>query len=94
MKHKKFRVTGEGIKCPRCNESTEAREHVGITDKQLRQPFYYSKWFNCKNQNCKTTLIMLDEFKVENKNAASREMRRKEQERNEYQQQMNFIRNI
>lgn len=38
--------------------------HAAITEKMLRQPFYYDKWFRCKNTQCGTTLIMLEEHKV------------------------------
>jgi len=40
------------------------REHGGLTEKQLKQPFYYSRWFYCTNKACKTTLIMPDRFRV------------------------------
>jgi hypothetical protein len=42
----------------------QIREHVSITDKHLAQPFYYSRWFNCTNPTCKTTLVMPDRFRV------------------------------
>jgi len=60
-------VEGIGDECPRCGEPTEIREHVAITEKQLNQSIYYSRWFNCTNKKCRTTLIMPDRFKVFNK---------------------------
>ena len=66
MKKKKFRVLeGErGDPCPRCGRDTEVREHTEITDKHLRQPVYYSRWFYCSYPHCKTTLIMPDRYRV------------------------------
>jgi hypothetical protein len=58
--------------------------------KQLRQPFYYTRWFNCTNKACKTTLIMRDEFKVENNNEKA-QMVHAYRERDE---QMSFLRSI
>jgi hypothetical protein len=40
------------------------REHERIGPKQLARPFYYSRWYCCLNRNCKTKLIMPEEFKV------------------------------
>jgi hypothetical protein len=55
-----------GIECPRCHQETEIRGHAKITQKQLRQPFYYSHWYWCANPECKTTIIHDDRFKVVN----------------------------
>ncbi len=63
-----------GIDCPRCGRPTQIREHKQITDKQRRQPFYYSRWFFCLNRNCRATLIMRDEFRVWNDNDAARKL--------------------
>jgi hypothetical protein len=49
---------------PRCGQRTQVRAHREITEKQLRQPFYYSRWFVCTNPRCRTTLIMPERFKV------------------------------
>jgi hypothetical protein len=57
-------VAGTGIACPRCNLPTEERVHASITEKMLRQPFYYRRWFYCTNKTCKTTMIMRDEDRV------------------------------
>jgi hypothetical protein len=57
----------DGPPCPRCGCSTEIREHERITGKELARPFYYSRWYNCQNRNCKTKLIMPPEFRVWNK---------------------------
>jgi hypothetical protein len=35
-----------------------------IGEKQLRAPFYYSRWYRCMNAECQTTLIMPNEFRV------------------------------
>jgi hypothetical protein len=67
-------VSLNGPPCPRCGRATEIREHERITEKELARPFYYSRWYNCPNQNqdCKTTTIMPDEFKVWSENQAQR----------------------
>lgn len=59
-------IGANGIPCPRCGQPTEIKEHVEIGARQRRQPFYYSRWFNCANAECATTLIMRDEFRVFN----------------------------
>ena len=65
-KRKRSRVVlGErGDPCPRCGRSTEVREHGEITPKHRRQPYYYSRWFYCTNNKCKTSMIMPDRFRV------------------------------
>ncbi len=57
-------VPGVGDFCPRCKLATQIREHIEVTAKQRRQPYYYSRWFNCTNPNCQTSLIMPERFKV------------------------------
>ena len=59
-------VRNDDVRC-RCGVLAQAREHRELTTKQLRQPFYFSKWFNCLNQSCKTTIFMKDEYKVVNR---------------------------
>ena len=53
-----------GPPCPRCHQITEVREHHGLTEKQQRQPFHYARWYRCTNIQCRTALIMPEEFKV------------------------------
>jgi len=49
------KIVGEnGDPCPRCGKPTEIREHREVTEKQLQQPFYYSRWFYCTNRRCRT----------------------------------------
>lgn len=72
----KFKIIGfDGIPCPRCRQRTQIREHVAITEKHLRQPFYFSRWFYCVNKHCKVSLHMAEEFKVWNNNAAADKLR-------------------
>ena len=59
-------IKKKGEPCPRCGKATELRKHRAVTEKMLRQPFYYSQWFKCTNKKCKTSLIMLERFKVWN----------------------------
>jgi hypothetical protein len=63
---KKYRIIPDqhGDPCPRCGRSTEVREHTQITDKHLRQPYYYSRWFYCRNPRCRTTMVMRDRYRV------------------------------
>jgi hypothetical protein len=61
----------DGPPC-RCGCPTEIRERKRITGKELARPFYYTRWYNCRNRDCTTTLIMPDEFKVWNANPAGR----------------------
>jgi hypothetical protein len=42
----------------------EIHEHNSVGDKQLHQPFYYTRWFRCANKSCKTTLVMPERYKV------------------------------
>ena len=64
-KRKKYVVVGHnGKACHRCGRSTEIREHPEVTEKHLAQPYYYSRWFNCVNPKCRTTLIMDDQYRI------------------------------
>jgi hypothetical protein len=71
-------VSNDGPPCPRCRRPMEVREHDQIREKQLRQPYYYSRWFNCRHRDCRTTLCMWDEFKVWNDNQEGEQTRRLE----------------
>ena len=65
MSKKAYQVLqGDGPPCPRCEQPTEIRVHTAITDKELSRPFYYSRWYRCNNEFCRTTLIMPKEFIV------------------------------
>jgi hypothetical protein len=59
-------VSGEGVRCPRCDLPTEIREHREITAKHLSQPYYFTRWFYCRNPNCPVTLHMSEAYKVVN----------------------------
>jgi hypothetical protein len=65
-------VSLNGPPCPRCGCRTEIREHERITEKELARPFYYRRWYNCPNKDCKTTQIMQPEFRVWSENEAPR----------------------
>ena len=43
-------VTENGPACPRCGRPMQVREHDRIREKQLQQPFYYSRWFCCMHK--------------------------------------------
>ena len=66
IKQRHVVISRAGDPCPRCGWKTDVREHKTIRQKQLRAPFYYSRWFYCVNPGCKTTLIMPPEFIVWN----------------------------
>lgn len=75
-KNKKYVVIdSEGIPCPRCSRPTQAREHTHISDKLLRQPFYFTRWFMCTYIDCITTTHMVEEYKVYNNNKAARQFK-------------------
>ena len=59
-------IPGDGDPCPRCGVPMEIREHNGVGDKQVRQSYYYTRWFCCINKSCKTTLVMPERYKVMN----------------------------
>jgi len=61
---KNSHVTGYGPKCFRCGCKTLRFEHKRISEKMLKQPYYYTFWYCCINNNCKTTLIMPEQAKV------------------------------
>src|SRR5262245_47489985 len=54
----------DGPPCPRCKQPTEIRAHREVTDKMLRQAFYYRQWFYCTNPKCVVSLYMREEHKV------------------------------
>jgi hypothetical protein len=56
-------VSMDGPPCPRCGLPTEVREHKHITAKELARPFYYTRWYTCRNRRCRTTLIMSAEHR-------------------------------
>ena len=59
-------VPGDGDPCPRCGVPMQICQPDGIGDRQLRQPFFYTRWFCCMNKQCKTTLVMPERYKVAN----------------------------
>jgi hypothetical protein len=59
-----LKVPGWGDPCPRCCQPTEIREHPEITEKHLRQPHYYRRWFYCLNPACKCTTVMASRYIV------------------------------
>ena len=59
-------TTDKGRACPRCGRPMQIREHDHIRPKQLRQPFYYRRWFRCMHADCKTKIVHREEFKVWN----------------------------
>lgn len=75
-KRKSYETDGVGPGCPRCGNPTVVRKHREVGERQLRQPFYYEKWFYCWNEECKTTLIMPDEHRVFPKEVSNDRARR------------------
>jgi hypothetical protein len=59
-------VSSTGVPCPRCGRTTEIREHGYVTAKELRRPFYYARWFYCRNPHCRTTTVVLPEHRLFN----------------------------
>jgi len=67
MRRRKLLVLDEqGPGCPRCGRPMQIREHDRIREKQLRQAFYYSRWFCCMHKDCRTTIVHRAEFRVWN----------------------------
>jgi len=62
MRRKFVVVTGDGDPCPRCHEPMQIREYDAIVEKPSRQ--FFTRWFCCTNENCKTTLVMPARYKV------------------------------
>ena len=57
-KKARYQVTSQsGPACPRCGKPSQVREHREITEKELRRPFYYLRWFYCRNTRCQTTMF-------------------------------------
>lgn len=77
--------------CDKCCNPLQVREHKVITQKQLNQPFYYSKWYTCTNKDCKTTQIMPKKYIVWNVNKTSRYLRG---EKPELERQTAFLKSI
>jgi hypothetical protein len=44
-------------RCPRCGRPAQIREHERITEKHLRQPFYFTRWFYCTHDDCDTATL-------------------------------------
>jgi hypothetical protein len=42
----------------------QVREHPVITERHLRQPYYFTRWYCCMRKHCRTELVMPKEFKV------------------------------
>ena len=59
-------IPGNGDPCPRCCQPTQIREHDEITEKHLRQPFYFRRWFHCTNPQCRVQMVCAERFKVHN----------------------------
>lgn len=83
-------LASDGTLCPRCNSEAEVRAHKQIGAKQLAQPFYYSRWYQCNNKLCQTTTFMKEKWKVLNKNAAAQALQYLE----EREEQLSFLRQI
>ena len=67
MSSKTSKAVGKnGPPCPRCGRATQVRTHRSIGRKQLRQLYYYSRWFKCINNKCRTTLVVQPEYIVWN----------------------------
>jgi hypothetical protein len=59
-------VSESGPPCPRCKQRTEVREHKKLGERQRQTKFYFARWYRCRNPECRTTLIMPEQFKVWN----------------------------
>jgi hypothetical protein len=57
-------IPREGDPCPRCGKPMQIREYAGPNEKQERRASFYTRWFCCVNESCKTTLVMPARYKV------------------------------
>jgi hypothetical protein len=57
-------IPGDGDRCPRCGVPMQIREYSDLTDKHLHHRYFYTRWFYCMNNNCRTTLVMPERYKV------------------------------
>jgi hypothetical protein len=73
--------------CKHCNHELVWKAHPKVTERELKRPFYFSKWESCLN--CKA-IWLHEEFKVWNRNGAAEIQRNYE----ECSQQMSFLCNI
>jgi hypothetical protein len=67
-------VSKSGPGCPRCHRPTQVRTHAKIGPKQLRQPYYFEKWFRCTHRDCITTQIMDPQYIHWNDNERARKL--------------------
>ena len=67
-----------GLGCPQCRMPSQIREHAEIRPKQLNQPYYFSRWFYCTNDECEVSAFHDEKYKVWNNNERAQELRRLE----------------
>jgi hypothetical protein len=63
-----------GPRCPRCGIHMAVFQHAKIGEKQVKQRYYYSKWFRCFNRKCKTTIVHQDRFRIYPNRVADNEL--------------------
>jgi hypothetical protein len=88
QKLKKVFIKSDGEQCPHCKKTMQRRGHTTISDKQLKQPYYYSEWDYC--YPCKH-VQHYEKFKVFNVSYRKPEHI---QDYEEIQRQESFLRNI
>ena len=74
-------IIGIGEECPKCRNRMQRRGHKYLTDKQKRQPFYFSEWDVCVTYPCRH-LQHYDKYKVYNNNNMAIYSKSKEEESN------------
>jgi len=57
-------IPGDGDPCPRCGKPMQIREYADFNEKQENRGTFYTRWFCCMNESCKTTLVMPARYKV------------------------------
>jgi len=77
-KEKGYVVVGPGNACPKCHLAMERRAHKDISEKVLKQAYYYTTWDYCIA--C-SHLQHYEQYKRYNRNDASQYAQFKEQER-------------
>lgn len=74
-------ILGKGEICPKCKNTMQRRGHKYLTDKQKKQPFYFSEWDVCVSYPCRN-VQHYEKYKVWNSNDMPMYIKSKEEQSN------------
>lgn len=60
-------IQSDGTVCELCNTVAEVREHRSIGAKEKARPFYFSRWYECKNPVCPRRTFFKEQYKIVNR---------------------------